>query len=154
MTDEQIFKIAYEITEQYMSLDSCDPKANEAMLPKKVESILRALAADARHEGSAIDRAAAELVAIWNEFECPIGLEARLPEPLQALYDWACKWYDKSIGECRHDFQHLDTTYRHEIEGYNNKYIRTDMYYCRKCLLEKELRKEAHSREAPEWYKP
>ena len=52
MTKEQIFKIAYEITEQFVSLDSCDPGANEAMVPRKVQDIVRKLDVESWEKGA------------------------------------------------------------------------------------------------------
>lgn len=51
MTKEQIFKVAYEITEQFMSLDSCDPGANEAMVPQVVQDIVRKIDAESWEKG-------------------------------------------------------------------------------------------------------
>lgn len=51
MTEKQIFEIAYKITEQFMSLDSCDPGANESMVPQRVQDIIRDIITETHRNG-------------------------------------------------------------------------------------------------------
>ena len=55
--------------------------------------------------------------------------------------------------ECNHNYQHLDTTKYTTDAGYNTTFVRVDRYYCTKCLDQKQLKREATTRETPEWYR-
>ena len=56
---------------------------------------------------------------------------------------------------CDHDFLYIESIYDCRGTGsYKQKYVRIDRFYCRKCLLGTEKRKEEDSHGMPEWYKP
>lgn len=54
---------------------------------------------------------------------------------------------------CEHEFAFLQTVCFITHEGYNNQYTRIDTFYCKRCLLYKDVRKEEYAREPPSWYK-
>ncbi len=56
------------------------------------------------------------------------------------------------IDGCEHDFLYIESIYKREGMAYQRKYTRIDRFYCRKCLLETEKKREECSRDTPEWY--
>ena len=53
----------------------------------------------------------------------------------------------------KHEFLYQETVRSsNHINGYQYKYIKVDLYYCKYCLEQKEVRKETSSIEKPEWY--
>lgn len=55
---------------------------------------------------------------------------------------------------CVHSFVHLSTAYWvGNGGGYSTQYHRLDMFFCSKCLEQKEVKREEWSRETPDWYR-
>ena len=60
------------------------------------------------------------------------------------------------MSECEHRYEHLDTSRWHDSgsgSGYQIQWVRTDRFFCIRCLDIREVRKEEWSREKPDWYK-
>jgi hypothetical protein len=59
------------------------------------------------------------------------------------------------VSECEHRYEHLDTSRWHDSGGavYQIQWVRTDRFFCTRCLDIREVRKEEWSREKPDWYK-
>lgn len=55
--------------------------------------------------------------------------------------------------KCDHSFVHLESRFRAEAGGYSTHYIRTDTFFCQKCLEYRNLTKDEWSRERPEWWR-
>ena len=56
--------------------------------------------------------------------------------------------------ECEHRWVFMETICRSDSGGgYNICYTRLDLFYCDKCLEQKEVKKKEYSREKPDWYK-
>lgn len=60
---------------------------------------------------------------------------------------------DLQFGTCSHDFELLETQYWSEHLSYQTRWTRVDLYYCRKCLEQRETRREECSRDIPIWWK-
>lgn len=55
--------------------------------------------------------------------------------------------------KCEHKWIHQSSHYQRESNGYNDHFKKLDIYYCEKCLEQKEVTKEEYAREAPLWYR-
>ena len=53
---------------------------------------------------------------------------------------------------CQHKLVHLDTKKNWKSNGYNNKYVRIDNFYCEKCGEIITKNKTDYCREEPDWY--
>lgn len=56
------------------------------------------------------------------------------------------------MAECDHKWVHLETIKRIGSGSYQSEYIKTDRFFCEKCLEQKDIRKEEWSRDKPDWY--
>jgi hypothetical protein len=54
--------------------------------------------------------------------------------------------------QCEHDWVHMDTIKRNMSAGYNNEWKRIDLFYCKKCLEQRQSEKHSYQREKPDWY--
>lgn len=60
---------------------------------------------------------------------------------------------DDVPGECKHTFAFRETTRWTDYAAYNTRFVRIDRYYCVGCLTEREVKKEATTRDTPDWYR-
>lgn len=59
-------------------------------------------------------------------------------------------------GDCTeigHDYVFLRSSKRSHYDTWQSLYQRTDYYYCRRCLEQKEIKREESARVEPEWWR-
>lgn len=54
--------------------------------------------------------------------------------------------------QCKHRFVHFSTKNMSSKGEYQTRYTRIDLFFCIKCLEQREVKKEEASREAPSWW--
>jgi len=62
--------------------------------------------------------------------------------------------YSARPKKCIHKFVFLETSKNREqyTHGYCSNWVRTDRFYCEKCLETKEIKKQESCIDKPEWY--
>lgn len=55
--------------------------------------------------------------------------------------------------QCGHKWVYQETHYSRGHYGYNDLFIKVDIYYCEKCLEQKEVRHEEYARDIPIWWR-
>lgn len=60
--------------------------------------------------------------------------------------------FESTESSCGHKWVHMDTKRRSEHSGYQTHFIRTDTFFCEKCLELKRVVQDDYSRDTPDWY--
>ena len=58
--------------------------------------------------------------------------------------------------ECKHKWIFMESICKKTAFGFGIEYTRTDLFFCEKCLEQKQVKKEAsqkYGESAPDWYK-
>ena len=58
----------------------------------------------------------------------------------------------EDLKTCEHKYIHLRTADKIEHGNFNDCYIRTDIFFCEKCLEQKEIVKREWNRGYPQWW--